>query len=250
MESFKIATINEIEKMYHKKKVVITGLLTIFIITFGQLIVSFARTKLGILTASSTEFPLMVLSVLNNTILPLFCALMTIDVFTGELSHNLMKLTLLRPVCRYKIYLSKIVAVCTYILGTLLAVYIMSTLAGLLFNPLTLSLSFLLKVFVAYIITLVPFIGLTAFIAFISNILKSSTSAFFVSIVVFLGFKGAEILFPKVSSLFITSSINWYSLFLAHDISYLRIGINLLTIIGYGIIFLTLGLSSFEKKDF
>jgi len=88
MKAFKAAFINEVEKIYRKKKVVVAAILSILAIVMGQLVVTGINRGFGLIAASSTQFPILVLSLLVNTILPLFTTLVAIDVFSGEFSHN------------------------------------------------------------------------------------------------------------------------------------------------------------------
>lgn len=249
MQSFKATFINEIEKMYHKKKVIVAALLSLLVIIVGQILVSGVRMQLGLRTVGGSEFPILVLSVLINTVLPLFTALLAIDLFAGEFSHNTMKLTLLRPVSRFKIFLSKIAAIAAFLLTTLLMVLILSTISGAIFNSSGFSAVLMAKVALSYILTLFPFIAFALVVIFLANIFKSGSAVLFLSIILFALFKVLELLFPAYSSILITSTFSWYKLWIMETVSILKILRQFLIMAGYGIMFFTAGFYLFEKRD-
>ena len=102
MESFKATLINEIEKLYKKKKIIVAAILSFIIIILGQIAMTCLKSGFGIRAVGSMEFPILVLSLVANTVIPLFTALVTIDCFIGEFSHNTIKVALTRPVTRLK----------------------------------------------------------------------------------------------------------------------------------------------------
>lgn len=97
MAVFQAALLNELEKLYKKKKVLVAILLSLAVIVIGQLVIVGVRSGFGLRGTGSVEFPMLVLSVVVNTILPLFTALVAIDSFSGEFTQNSMRITLTRP---------------------------------------------------------------------------------------------------------------------------------------------------------
>jgi hypothetical protein len=249
MQSFKATYLNEMDKMYRKKKLIVLVLLTILAITIGQLTVSGVRFQFGIRASGSGQFPILVLSVLINTLLPLFTVLMSIDIFSGEFSSNTMKVSLLRPVSRLKLFSAKIAAIATFILASLLLVMVLSVLTGIIFNASELSILFLAKVFLAYILSVLPVLIFTLLIVILTNVFKSGTSVFFLSVLIFLGFKVISIIYPGLSNLLIVPSFGWYNLFLAQTVNLVKILNQFCIMIGYGIILFTVGYYLFDNKD-
>lgn len=129
MAVFQAALLNELEKLYKKKKALVAVLLSLAVIVVGQLVIVGVRSGFGLRGTGSVEFPMLVLSVVVNTILPLFTALVAIDSFSGEYSQNSMRITLTRPISRFKVFTAKITAITLFILGTLLLILVFSMLA-------------------------------------------------------------------------------------------------------------------------
>lgn len=250
MEGFKATLINEIEKLYKKKKVLVAAILSLAFIVVGQLAIIGLRSGFGLRGVSSMEFPILVLSVVANTIIPLFTALVTIDSFSGEYSQNTMKISLVRPVTRLKFFTAKLMAIMLFILANLLFVMIFSTIAGLLFNSNSFTSMGLIRILISYVVTLLPMMVLTLLIAFLANILRSGISVFFLSIILFLLFKVLGIVFSKYSGLFFTSMLDWYTLYIMATFPLSRIIREFMIMCSYGILLFTGGYYLFDKKDF
>lgn len=249
MEAFKASFLNEIDKMLKKKKAIVIGITSLIVILLGQLTVIGLRYGWGLRGTSSTEFPLLVLSVFSNTILPLFTALVAIDIFAGEFSHNTMKVTLLRPVTRLKVFTSKIAATAFFVLINLFVVMILSSLTGLIFNAVSITGQGLLRIIISYLVTLLPIMTLALVVVFFSNILKSGVGIFFLTVLVFIVCKILGIVFSSYSSLFITSSLDWYNLWIADKIPWFKILRQLLIMLGYSIMFFTASFYLFDQRD-
>lgn len=250
MGVFRAALLNEVEKLTKKKKALLALILSFAVIVIGQLLVVGVRSGFGIRGAGSVEFPILVLSVVINTILPLFTALVAIDCFSGEFSNHIMRFTLTRPVSRFKIFSAKVTAIALFILANLLLLLAFSTIAGFLFNANSATAASFAKTIVTYLVSIFPLLVIALGIVLLTNLLKSGTTVFFVSILAFIVLKAAGLLFPQFSSLLITTHLDWYHLWLANSFPLAKIVRGFLLMLGYGIIFFTAGYYLFDKKEF
>jgi ABC-2 type transport system permease protein len=250
MVEFKAALMNEVEKLYKRKKVLVAVIISLIFIILGQLSMVVLRSGFGLRGVSSMDFPILVLSVVVNSILPLFTALVTIESFSGEFSQNTMKIAITRPITRLKFYAAKLTAIMLFILANLLFVMIFSILAGCLFNTNSFTLQSFSRVIISYMVTLMPMVILSIIIAFFTIIIRSGIGVFFLSIFVFVIFKGLGILFYRYAGIFITSMMSWYTLFIMDTIPTLKIFLQFMMMLSYGIIFFTVGYYLFDKKEF
>ena len=85
---------------------------------------------------------------------------------------------------------------------------------------------------------------------FFTNIIRSGIGVFFLSIFVFVTFKGLGIVFSRYSGVFITSMMGWYTLFIMETIPGFQIFLKFMMMLSYGIIFFTAGYYLFDKKEF
>jgi len=249
VNSFTAVLKNEIEKIYRRKKATVIVILAIIGTIVGQLIVSSIQNGFGIRPVNGIDFSILVLSFFVNTIMPLFAAMVIIDCFSGEFSKNTMKIVLLRPVSRIKIFAAKILATGTFIIINLLVVMIISLMIGLMLKPAEHIVSGIIMVFISYIVSFFPLFVLTIIVAFMANAFKSGTIVFFLSIVIFIIFKAVALFFPQYSTLFITSLLEWYNLWKAGTLPVLKLFREFLIMASYGIIFFIAGYYLFDKKE-
>jgi ABC-2 type transport system permease protein len=250
MAVFQAALVNEIEKLYKKKKALVAILLSLAVIVIGQLAIVGVRSGFGLRGAGSVEFPMLVLSVVVNTILPLFTALVAIDSFSGEFSQNSMRITLTRPVSRFKIFTAKIAAIVLFILATLLLLLVFSMLAGFIFNTNSATWDSVVRTVFSYVVSLLPMIVLALGIVLLANVFKSGISVFFFSILAFIVLTVLGVVFSQYSSLFITTQLDWYNLFLVNSFPLGKIIRQFLIMLGSGIMLFTAGFYLFDKKEF
>lgn len=250
MAVFQAALVNEIEKLYKKKKALVAILLTLAVIIIGQLAIVGVRNGFGLRGAGSVEFSMLVLSAVVNAILPLFTALVAIDSFSGEYSQNSMRITLTRPISRFKIFSAKITAIVLFILATLVLLLIFSMLVGLVFNTNSATLDSLVRTVYSYIVSLFPMVVLALGIVLLANLFKSGISVFFAAILVFIVLKVLGVLFSQYSSLFITTQLDWYNLFLVNSLPLGKIVRQFMIMLGSGIMLFTAGFYLFDKREF
>lgn len=250
MAVFQAALVNEVEKLYRKKKATVAIILSLLMIVVGQLLVVGVRSGFGLRGAGSVEFPMLVLSVVVNSILPLFTALVAIDSFSGEFSQNTMRIMLTRPVSRFKIFSAKITAISLFILTNLLLLFVFSAIAGFLFNTNSATFGDFAKTILSYLVSFIPMLVLALAIVVLANFFKSGISVFFVAILGFVVLKVLGLAFSQYAGLFITSYLDWYNIWLAHSFPLGKILRQLLIMVGYAIMLFTAGFYLFDKKEF
>lgn len=250
MLQFKAIILNEIEKMYKKKKGIVILIISLIVIAFGQLAISSLRALSGGMILSGLQFPLWLLHFFALIILPLFVILICIDTFASEFSNDTMKLVVTRPISRFKIFAGKFVAVIFYALLNLFILMILATIIGLIFNTSTFSFNAVLSLLLSFTSVIVPISVMALIVILFSNIFKSGVGIFFLSTFIFIGLSIIGILFlPNYSNLFITPMLGWHRLFSISPIP-IRLITNLFFImLGYSLIFFTLGYYLYDKRD-
>ena len=223
MVGWKAAFLNELFKLRKKKKLVASAVLSLLTVLIGQLAVSAVTYGLGLRLAGSGEFPFVVLSLICYTLLPLFAAFVAIDAFCGEFSSNTMKLTLTRPVSRFGVYTAKVGTVGVFILANLLFVMVLALWAGFLFNPASADVSSVVKVVMAYGVSWLPVFVFSLVVVVLANLLRSGTAVFFLSVLLYLAFHFLGIVFSRYASFFMTSSFDWYALWIADTVNWGKI---------------------------
>lgn len=246
MRMLEAVYINEVYKISKKKKITVALIISLLSVIATAIIVYCLNNFAGIRLTGSSEFSIMVLSVLNYSIFPLFTAFISIDMFAGEFADNTIKFTLTGPASRLNVFLGKIIAIASFIMANLIFVMVLSLIASLLLNGSTPNL---IQVILSYLLAFLPMFTFSLVVVLISIIAKGTTSSFMFSILVFLLFTGLGIVFPYFKSILFTSTLDWYKLILGIYINFSKILRIFLILLGYCIMLLTLGYYLFEKKD-
>lgn len=246
MEIFKAVYINEIFKISKKKKITAALIFSALSVIVSAIVVYSLNNFAGIRVTGSSEFSIMVLTILSYSIFPLFTTFICIDMFAGEFADHTIKFTLTGPASRIKVFLGKILAVATFIIGNLVFVMVLSVVASLFINR---NIPNLFKILISYIMAFIPIFIFALVVVLISNITKGTTSAFMLSIFIFLVFNGLSLGFPQIKSFLFTSTFDWYRLILGSYINFSKIFRIFLILLGYGIMLITAGYYLFEKKD-
>ncbi len=246
MNKFKCAYINELVKTSKKKKMTAAMILSFVIIALGAVIICTLSSFMGMNLTGRSEFSLVVLPVMVNAVVPLFVTFAAIDMFCGEYSASTIKITLLTPVSRVKIYLAKLAALLTFA-GAMLAFsmavsFFMSVIIG--------HTEFaVIKIFVSYAVSMFPILVVVTLATFLANVAKGSGSAFMLCLLVYAAVKICELLYPDLAGFFFTSGMNIYVLINAPLISLAKIIRLILIDAGLAVMLFSAGYYLFDKKE-
>jgi len=246
MDILKSVYINEMFKISKKKKITGALIFSAISVIVAAIVVYSLKGFAGIQITGSSEFSIMVLTILNYSLFPIFTAFVCIDMFAGEFADHTIKFTLTGPASRIKVFSGKVLAIATFIIGNLLLVMFFSIIASLFING---NITNLFKIIMSYTMAFLPIFIFALIVVFICNITKGTTSSFMLSIFVFLVFNGLSIAFPHIKSFLFTSAFDWYILILGSYINFSKIFRMFLILLGYGIMLFAAGYYLFEKKE-
>ncbi len=246
MELLKAAYINEIIKVLNKKKLAVMMMFSVLFVVGSTIGVYLLNNFSGIWVAGSSEFSIMVLTILIYSLFPLFTVFICVDMFAGEFADYTIKLTLTNPASRLKVFLSKVFALATLIIGNLYFVMIISIVASIIINK---NIPNLLRIFTSYTMAFMPIFVFALVVILISNIAKGTTSAFMFSIFIFLLFNGLSLVLPQIRSFLFTSNFDWYRLVFGSYINFSKTFRVLLILLGYCIMLIAGSYYLFERKD-
>lgn len=243
-------TINEIEKIFLKKK----NLVFWIILAVSSIIVpiglTYFQNGLDLSIIRAGNYPIFILNTFSTVILPLLLFMTVSDLFTGEFTDKTIKTTLLRPISRFKIYLSKNLAILAYTIINLFTVFVLSLITSMFLNNDGKILESLLNGLLAYTVAIIPALGLAFFSAFLVQFFKNTTGALTTLILVYLGLKSVSLLSPTLSKILFTSYMDWHQLWLANTgVGLSQIFTLFMLIVSYIIIFFIAGFYLFDRKN-
>ena len=236
--------INESEKLFLKKKTIFFFIITAIIPFLSAILLSKFQNSFGIAAISPLGFMVTMLDLFTTLFLPLFIVMAAADEFSGEISDRTLKLTLLRPISRFKVYTSKIMSIGIYIIATLLIILISSTLSGLFLG----NGSMVFQNIKITIAAFFPAMGIALLSVFIAQIFKNASGAIITLIFVFIGLRILGFFIPIILRISLISYLNWHVLWLG-NVGIGRLSNIFVIILSYYIIFFAAGFGIFDNKD-
>jgi ABC-2 type transport system permease protein len=241
--------VNETEKHFWKKKTVFFLLLSALFPLAGAVLIASFQNKLGIASITAADYPILILGLFTSFILPLFVFMMAADSFAGEASANTLKIALLRPISRFKIYASKHISLGIYTVLYLAAAGIASVLSSLFFSVKTGVTQGIFDALLAYAVAALPFIALTCIAVLISQFTRSGSSALIICILIYIGIKAVSFFIPQVSLYSLTSYTDWHVLWLSSSVAVGKLTSIFMFIMACSILCFTAGFYFFDKKE-
>ncbi|MEN8905352.1 MAG: ABC transporter permease [Clostridiales bacterium] len=242
-------TINETQKIISKKKNLIVLFLILSIVLISAIINIVSNNFLGANVINSAKLPITVLDFTMALVIPIFIFMITSDLFANEISNSTIIISLVRPVSRFKVYITKLISVSVFIITILASMFISSFIVSMFSGKISEVFGELLINLYTYIAAILPLIMLITITAFIAQFLKSSSGTVVFMVIGFLLLPVISALVPEFSVILPTSYIDWYQNFSYSSINVYTITNEFMFIVGYVIIFLSLGVYLFERKD-
>ena len=155
--------------------------------------------------------PYVILNALTVFILPLIIFMLCADLFTNEIETGMLKAVLLRPINRFSVFLSKIMAVTVYVLLHLMAVCaVILAIKAILRSP-----ADMFSLPAAFGVTILPMMAFTAYSTLISLLVGNSSFAMFVSMAIYFIIQGVTVVSAPLGAIFFTSHLNIYRMVLS-----------------------------------
>ena len=190
------------------------------------------------------SIPYIILNTLAVFVLPLIIFMLSADLFTNEIETGMIKAVLLRPLSRFKIFISKLIAIILYVFLHLITICIVIlAIKAVLGSPAN-----MLSIPAAYVITVYPMIAFISFSTLISLLVGNSSLAMFVSMIIYFVMQGVTIVSAPVGAVFFTSHLNIYKMILSGGL-HTALPNNFLLILSYIILMSVAAFWLFDRKE-
>lgn len=245
MNTLMIGIKNELLKLTKRKKfkwlVGIVMVLTVLGIV-GVFVVQMLTGSRAVGVSDMTTWTLRQMTVF---VIPLFVAMIAVDLFNGESQNDSLKNTFLLPISRTKIYVAKTVALMAFVYALLLGMLVTSALLSLiLFGVASLSLG-MINILLAYLAAGLPLMLLGTAVGLIGQWFKTGSSTLTVSIMIYMILNVVGAFFSRIFIYLPTSYMTWYR----YDLMSQTFMTMLLFMVAYIIMFITIGILRFETKE-
>lgn len=247
MNTLMFAYEKELFKLLNKKKyyvITIIGIL-ISVLRFGGSVL-IAKLSGGTFNIrSSIAMEMLPISV--EIIVPLILFIAVSDLFTNEYASDTMKSCLMQPVNRFNLLTVKAAAALTVGVGSLIVMYIVNmiiqTINGV--SPANAPL-----IFLAYVIDIIPLIGIVFLGIIINVLLRSPVSATLLCLALYAVMKYAGIYVSGADAFLFTSIAKLHALIIGTPLPFNMLMCKLGILFGSILILYSVSYILFEKRNF
>lgn len=244
------SVLNEFEKIMSRKKTLAFMIFVVMAAALSSVLIPMFQNRFGILVVTASNFPVIILNLFTGFVLPLCILMVTVDLFSGEVQDRSMKLVIFRPISRFKIFLSKNLAVLLYIVFNLLII-LLTTLVCEALTGMGGSYGGAVKSgFTAFLVSILPQLTLGIFAAFLCQFFRSSTAAIVTSLFILVAARIISLFFPLLSKVLFVNFFNWATLWMVGYNSGGRLLAMFMLMISYGLIFFASGFYLYDRKEF
>lgn len=247
MKALLINTKSELYKLLIKKKYIVITILSALVCVLrlggGLLISKVSEGEVVIKSNLIMEMSGFIIDIL----LPLIIFMAVCDLFSGEAQEDNFKASLMRPLTRFKVLISKSLSV--FFLGciTMLAMFFICLVIQLISGN---GLSAAPHTLAAYIIDMIPLFSIIAMAVLINMLSKSPTLAMLICIVVYVFFKYLNYYVSPWGQMIFTAYSQWHKIWLGSSLPVTSLLSKTGILLGSVLILYTLSYIIFDKKDF
>lgn len=247
MRALMLNTKSEFLKLANKKKYLVITILSALIcllrlggailiakVSGGQMVIK------GNLIFSMLRF-------VTDILVPLAVFMAVTDLFASEIQEDTFKASLMCPLTRFKVMISKCAAVwllsCAVMLVMFTACFIMQLISG---N----GLSDTGHILLSYIIDMIPVIAMIGMALLINMISKSPTLAMLLCVVVYIFFKYLNLYVSPVGQMIFTAYLQWHKIWIGSALPIGALASKLGILFGSVLILYTASYIILDRKDF
>jgi ABC-2 type transport system permease protein len=239
---------NELLLMLYRRKTMIFFVIAAVLPILLALSFHTLQQVLG-LVAVSPSFPIQMLELYTLFMIPLFLFLAIADLFPQEVSARTMKLTLLRPITRFRAFAAKLLTLGTAIAAMLVLLAVVSFLCHAAIGTSDTGSIDLVGYGKAYMAGFLSMWALSSLFVFFAQFFRSASGFLVFSVVLYAAAKVSPFFVKGFASFSLTSYTDWYLVWLSHSVSAGSLLTSTLFVISGMILFFSLGYLMFERKE-
>ena len=235
----------ENQKIYSQNKYRILIFIISILVALGAAL-SFIPGNIVHFTLSN--YPYTALSFITYLLGPISIMMLSSDLIANEITSSEIKVYLTRPVARYQVILAKVIAIAQYCGCLLLITAVVSTVISAFATGF--ASQSLLTIGAAYLAGFVPLLMLCTLFSLVQMIAKSQSSGFAGCVILFFGLMAAGVCFPQIGTILPTSYLGIGQMVMGSSIPVSNFITGMILLIGYSVVFASLSILGFLKKEF
>lgn len=249
MKTFTASLKNEWKKITARRKFWVFLIIEV-LICLGAWGVNGMLSKIsgGVITSAVIlgNLPLSMLSFFVQIYIPLLVLMTACDLFAGEAHDGTLRASFMRPISRFKLYMSKAAAVFCMAAVYMGVLFILTSAMKLVGVG---SLDGVGESIMAYILDMIPLIVLILFVAMLNQFSSSPSLTMVLCIILYVGLYIVGILLPQFSGLMFTGYSQWHNLWLGVVLPLRSMLAKIGLLLGYSLVFGCVGYYLFERKE-
>lgn len=247
MGSLYANVVNEWEKTWARRRTKGFLLLSLILPAAAALGLAAVRNRSAFVAGLGDNLPLTMLSLYTFAVLPLFMIMTAADAFSGEAASRTLKLVLVRPITRAKIFASKVLAIAAYVALQLALLWTVSSVSEWLAGGG--SAGAWLDNLQAYVAAGLPMMAVGLIAVLIAQLFRQSTGAMALVILLYAAAKLLPIVLPQLAVWSVFSYTDWHRLWIGGGAQAGKLANTSLLLIAYCIMAYTAGWMLFERKQ-
>ena len=246
MSVFTVCLNNTLRKIFGHRKYWVFYILSCCMVLFFTLFTRGGmRLSFGMLSYSFSNGAFLALSVLSAGILPLLSFMMASDLFAMEMSDNTIKVELLRPIGKSKLYFAKCAGMLAYASMLLLSSFILCMAVSILNG----WADKLLTILFAHMMSLVLCCVFITFSSLLAVWTVNPSLTMFLCILIYIVLTVFSNLFTFVGAISFTSYYSWFKMIMGSVIPWRNVGATLGLLLSYIGVFAITGQLLFDRRD-
>jgi ABC-2 type transport system permease protein len=248
MESTLAGAKNELLLMLYRKKTVLFLLVSALLPILLAFSFQALQPVLG-LAVVSQSFSIQMLELYTLFWIPLFLFLAIADLFPQEVSSRTLKLTLLRPITRFRVFTAKMLALGAAVAAILALLAVVCIICNVSFGTSNMGAIEWLGYGKAYFAGFLSMWALASLFVLAAQFFQSASGFLVFSIAFYAAAKAAPFFLKGFSAFSLTSYTDWYTVWLSHSVSAGKLVNSSLFIISAMVLFFSLGYLMFDRKE-
>ncbi len=242
-----ITTKNEITKIFSKNKTkVILFIEIILCILISILGTSANKFSISGFSINLPNLPFTMLPVFTSAVIPLTIFMIVSDIFSQEFENNSIKAAFLRPVTRFKIFVSKNLAITIIVFLNLMIILAITVILRFLFRGELIGTH---NAVLSYFVSIVPMVILIHMASLIGVIINNPSLTMFSCIAIYVLLMAVKVVFSKISPALFVSYNSWYQMWIGSLVPVNMLINSSLLLLSYVVIFFIIGFLIFDAKE-
>ena len=252
MATFNAAYQGEWIKLISRRKYIVFFVLGLTICVGWALLGHAAAQWLGHysgLWVNLVPTPIGALPFFLRVLMPLIIFMATTDLITTEANQGSIKASLYRPITRWKLYGAKLLAILTYVMVYLMAVFMALSFVSFLFAS-RFTFGDVTLAWAAYLLSVPPLAVLIAFAGLVALFSRSSTLVMFLLMAIYGMLYIIPLIFPVLFQALFTSYLGWHRFWIGIIPSPWRLVHMTVVLASYGVAFFMAGSLLFDRQEY